>query len=113
MARIDLLEPLTLLGLGAVAVWVWVRCPRLRPGTIRRAMAHVAASFGAFALLPYSISPWLGALGKPLGPALFVVMLLIPTLTYVLFSWLGLMAKLHDLADSTPRGGHTVRGTAS
>ena len=23
----------------------------------------------------------------------------------------GLMAKLHDLADSTPRGGHPVRGS--
>jgi hypothetical protein len=113
MTRIDILEPATLLGLGVVAVWVYVRYPRLRPRTIMRAMGHVAASFGLFALLPYIVGPCLEAIGKPLGPLLVVAGLLLPTLTYVLFSWLGLMAKLHDLADSTPRGGHPVRGTTS
>ncbi len=108
MARMGILEPVTLVGLGAVAVWLYVRYPRLRPRTIMRAMAHVAASFGLFALLPYTVGFCLAALPKPLAVVAFVVGLLIPTLTYVLFSWLGLMAKLHDLADSTPRGGHPV-----
>ena len=111
MASIDILEPATLIGLGAVAVWVYVRYPRLRPRTLTRAMVHVAASFGLFALLPYAVGFFVEAMPKPLGALCFVVALLIPTLTYVLFSWLGLMAKLHDLADSTPRGGHPVRGS--
>jgi hypothetical protein len=76
-----------------------------------RAMVHVAVSFGGFACLPYAVGPC-ALLGKPAGPVLFVVGLLIPTLTYVLFSWLGLMAKLHDMADSKPRGGHPVRCAA-
>jgi hypothetical protein len=113
MAANDVLEPATLLGLGAVAVWLYVRYPRLRPRSIMRAMGHVASSFGLFALLPYVVTPCLDALGRPLGPALFVVGLMIPVLTYVLFSWLGLMARLHDLADSTPRGGHPVRGAGA
>jgi hypothetical protein len=113
MAANDVLEPATLLGLGTVAVWLYVRYPRLRPRSIMRAMVHVGSSFGLFALLPYVVTPCLQTFGKPLGPILVVAGLLIPTLTYVLFSWLGLMAKLHDLADSTPRGGHPVRGAAS
>ena len=113
MAAKDILEPATLLGLGMVAVWVWVRYPRLRPSSLMRAIVHVALSFCLFALLPYVISPVLNAVGKPFGPALFVLLLLVPTLTYVLFSWLGLMAKLHDLADSKPRGGHPVRADAA
>jgi hypothetical protein len=113
MAAKDILEPATLLGLGMVAVWVWVRYPRLRPSSLTRAMVHVASSFCLFTLLPSLINPFLNAVGKPLGPALFVVLLLVPTLTYVLFSWLGLMAKLHDMADSKPRGGHPVRADAA
>jgi hypothetical protein len=112
MAAKDILEPATLLAHGLVAVWVWVRYPRLRPSSLMRAMVHVALSFCLFALLPYLISPSLNALGKPLGSFLFVVLLLVPTLTYVLFSWLGLMAKLHDLADSKPSGGHRVPADA-
>jgi hypothetical protein len=36
-----------------------------------------------------------------------VLALLIPTLTYVLVSWIWLIARvLHDLLGGTPRGGH-------
>jgi hypothetical protein len=113
MGKTDILEPATLVGLGTVAAWLYVRFPRLRPRSLMRAMGHVAASFGAFVALPYAIAPCVGLGGKPLGPAIFVVVLLIPTLTYVLFSWLCLMAKLHDMADSKPRGGHPVRADAA
>jgi hypothetical protein len=30
-----------LTGLGAVAVWTYVNCPRLRPSSLIRAVAHV------------------------------------------------------------------------
>jgi hypothetical protein len=98
----------TLVGLGLVAVWLYVRRPQLRPGTLVRAVVHVAASFCLFAGLPYVIGPVLGAIPAPVGPLLVVGGLLMPVLTYVLFSWLCLMAKIHDIADSTPRGGHRV-----
>src|SRR5437763_14621624 len=95
MASIDILEPATLIGLGAVAVWVYVRYPRLRPRTLTRAIVHVAASCGLFALLPYAIGFFVEDMPKPLALR-FVVALLIPTLTYTLFTWPGLLAKLHD-----------------
>jgi ABC-type uncharacterized transport system permease subunit len=48
-----MLEPAMFLGLGAVAVWTYVRFPRLRPGSLLRAAMHVVLSFGAFATLPW------------------------------------------------------------
>ena len=51
-----MLEPAMFIGLGAVAVWTHVNYPRLRPGSLLRAIVHVAVSFGAFALLPTVLS---------------------------------------------------------
>src|SRR6476620_6553020 len=48
----EMLEPAMFIGLGAVAVWTHVNYPHLRPGSLLRAIVHVAVSFGAFALLP-------------------------------------------------------------
>lgn len=95
-----MLEPAMLIGLGAVAVWLHVRYPRLRPGSLARAVAHVVLSFGAFALLPAALS------ALPSQP-LVALALLIVGLTYVLLSWVWLIARiLHDLLGGSPRGGH-------
>ena len=51
-----MLEPAMLIGLGAVAVWTHVNYPRLRPGSLLRAIVHVAVSFAGFALLPTVLS---------------------------------------------------------
>jgi len=104
----DILEPATLAGLGVVAVWLYVCHPRLRPRTLTRAMIHVAVSFLLFAALPYTVDFWIGALPKPFSVIAFVALVMLPVLGYVVFSWLALMAKLHDLADSKPSGGHPV-----
>lgn len=93
-------------GLGAVSVWLYVHYPRLRPRTILRAAVHVAASFVLFFLLPNAVDLCAWALPAPLSLVVFVVGLMIPVFCYVLFSWLNLMARLYDLADFTPRGGH-------
>jgi hypothetical protein len=94
-----MLEPATFIGLGLVALWLHVRYPRLRPGSITRALAHVAVSFGAFALLPSALD---------ILPQLFLALaLLIVSLTYVLLSWVWLLARiLQDLSGGNPRGGH-------
>jgi len=103
-----MLESAMFLG-GAVAVWAYLRYPGLRPRSLVRAAAHVAVSFVGFALLPAALSILL-----PLAPAhtlrLYVALaLLIPALTYVLLSWVWLVARLlHDLLGGTPRGGHPV-----
>ena len=42
-----MLEPAMFVGLGLVAVWTYVRYPRLRPRSLVLAALHVAVSFGA------------------------------------------------------------------
>jgi hypothetical protein len=104
-----MLEPAMFSGLGLVAVWAYIRYPSLHPRSLMRAAAHVVVSFAGFALLPAAISL--------LGPALeshalrlaIVLGLLIIALTYLLLSWVWLIARiLHDLLGGTPRGGHPV-----
>lgn len=99
-----MLEPAMFIGLGAVAVWVYLRYPRLRPPSLVWAALHVAGSFLSFALLPSVLHVVL-----PLAPSPYVVLaLLIPTLTYLLLSWVWLIARiLQDLLRG-PRGGHPV-----
>jgi hypothetical protein len=105
------LEPATFIGLGAVAIWLYIRFPRFRPATIVRAIIHVAASFFLFSLVPYGVTLCLRALPAPLSLFVFVSCMLIPTLGYVLLSWLWLIARLHDLG-RPPRGGHPVPNPA-
>jgi hypothetical protein len=104
-----MVEPAMFLGLGAVAFWLYVRFPRLRPRSILRAAVHVAASFLVFALLPAALSRMLPLLPwYALRPDV-VLALLVPTLTYVLLSWIWLISRvLHDLFGGTPRGGRPV-----
>jgi hypothetical protein len=104
-----MLEPAMFVGLGLVAVWAYVRYPRLRPRSLVRAAVHVAVSFAGFALLPTTLSLLLPVVSsRELAPYV-VLALLIPSLTYVLLSWVWLIARvLTDLFGGTPRGGHPV-----
>jgi hypothetical protein len=107
-----MLLPAMFIGLGLVAVWAYFRYPRLRPRSLMRAVAHVAVSFAAFALLPGALGLLLPAVSSHELAALVVLALLIPSLTYVLLSWVWLLARiLHDFLGG-PRGGHPV-GTRS
>src|SRR6266566_9758908 len=100
----SVLEPAFFLGLGAVAIWLYLRYPRLRPSTLNRAMIHVAASFFLFLLLPYGVGFCLHHLAAPASMVAIVCGMLIPVLGYVLLSWLWLIARIHDFGDSMPRG---------
>ena len=103
-----MLEPAMLIGLGAVAVWMHANRPGLRPSTLLRAIVHVAVSFAGFALLPALLSVVLPALPARTLQPYVVLVLLIPTLTYLLLSWVWLLARvLHDIGGK-PRGGHPV-----
>lgn len=103
-----MLEPAVFIGLGAVAVWTHVNYPRLRPGSLLRAILHVAVSFAAFALLPAVLSFLLPVLPVRSAQPYFVLTLLISVLPYLLLSWVWLIARiLHDIG-GTPRGGHPV-----
>ena len=103
-----MLEPAMLIGLGAVAVWTYLNYPRLRPRSLLRAVMHVAVSFAGFALLPMALSVLLPLLPSRTPQPYLVLALLIPVLTYLLLSWIWLIARiLHDIGGS-PRGGHPV-----
>ncbi len=104
------LEPLMMLGLAAVALWIHVRYPRLRPRTLVRATIHVAVAFGLFNFVPYALHLCL-ALPAPASLLVFIPGILMPSLLYVLLSWLWLVARLNDLAKPTPRSGHPVTAT--
>lgn len=97
------------IGLGLVAIWAYVRYPRLRPRSLVRAAVHVAVSFAVFALLPTTLRLLLPVVSsRELAPYV-VLALLIPSFTYVLLSWVWLIARvLNELFGGTPRGGHPV-----
>jgi hypothetical protein len=89
------------IGLGAVAVWTDFNYPKLRPASLVRAALRVTVSFCAFALLP--------TLLRVLPPQPYLTLaLLFLMLTYVLLSWVWLLARIVQLPGGTPRGGTPV-----
>lgn len=103
-----MLEPAMFIGLGLVAVWAYVRYPRLRPRSLVAAAVHVAVSLVGFALVPAMLGLLLPLTGSDSSRLFVVVALIIPTLTYVLLSWVWLIARIVELLGGTPRGGHPV-----
>jgi hypothetical protein len=100
----QMLEPAMFIGLGAVALWTYVSYPRLRPASLIRAVMHVIVSFAGFALLPALLSVLSPLLPSRTAQPYVVLALLIPALTYVLLSWVWLLARiLRDV------GGHPAR----
>jgi len=99
-------------GLGMVAVWCHVRFPGLRPGTIVMAISHVVLSFALFSLTPLVLALAKEALPAPLCFVVFLVGVLVPSLTYVFLSWIWLIARIYELADRPPRGGHPAENAA-
>jgi hypothetical protein len=96
----------TFFGLAAVALWAYVRFPRIRPQSLVRAALHVAISFIGLSLLPELLGVLLPLVQTQTSRVLLAVALLIPALTYVLLSWVWLIARIVDLLGGTPRGGH-------
>jgi hypothetical protein len=87
---------------------VYVNYPRLRPGSLLRAIVHVALSFAGFALLPTVLNVLLPALPSHAAQPYVVLTLLIPALTYVLLSWVWLIVRILNEIGGNPRGGHPV-----
>lgn len=101
-----MLEFAMFLGLGAVAVWTHLRFPRLRPGSLALAALHVAVSFLVFALLPEMLGALLPLVPTHAQADYVALALLIPILTYLLLSWVWLIARVLQEIGGTPRGGH-------
>jgi hypothetical protein len=101
-------EPATFLGLAAVAVWIYVRYPRARPQSLVWATLHVAISFIAFSLLPETLSILLPLAPTSSARLLVALAFLLPELTYLLLSWVWLIARILQMLGGTPRGGHPI-----
>jgi hypothetical protein len=69
---------------------------------------HVAVSFGGFALLPALLSAVLPLLPSHTMQLYLALALLIPALTYLLLSWVWLIARILQDIGGNPRGGHPV-----
>ena len=101
-----MLQPAMLIGLGVVAVWTYVNHPGLRPGSLIRAVVHVVVSFTTFALLPALLSVLVPLLPSQASQPYIVLTLLIPVMTYLLLSWVWLIARILQDIGGNPRGGH-------
>lgn len=103
-----MLEYAMLIGLGFVAGWVHTRYPRIRPRSLVWAALHVAVSFVGFALLPEILRHVLPLVSSHGARLVVALALLIPALTYVLLSWIWMIARVVELLGGTPRGGQPV-----
>ena len=103
-----MLEPAMFVGLGLVAVWVYVRYPGLHPRSLVVAVTHVAVSFVGFLLLPAMLGLVLPLIASDSARLILALGLLIPVLTYVLLSWVWLIGRIVEMLGGTPRGGHPV-----
>jgi hypothetical protein len=108
MLSITALEPVMFSGLSAVAIWVYVRFPARRPSSLVRAALRVGWAFTLFYLAPIGLRACVGNLPGDAGVAVFLVAVLIPTLGFVLVSWLWFVARIVEELGG-PRGGHRVR----
>jgi hypothetical protein len=101
-----MLEPGMFSGLGAVALWAYLRYPRVRPASLLRAAVHVAVSFIGFMLLPTALHFLLPLAEAHALRVAVALALLFPALTYVLLSWVCLIGRILQEFDRGPRGGH-------
>lgn len=99
------------LGLGLVAVWAHVRYPKLRPNSLGWAAAQVCISSLAFVLLPATLHLVLPFLQSDALRFTVLLALLMAGLTYVLLSWVWLIAYILRAGMSGPSGGHRIRAS--
>lgn len=103
-----MLEPAMFIGLGVVAVWAYVRYPKVRPTSLRQAALHVAISLIGFVLLPVVLGFLLPLAQAHALKVSLALGLLFSAMTYLLLSWVWLIGRiLHDLGGN-PRGGHPI-----
>jgi hypothetical protein len=92
-----------------LAVWVYVRLPRLRPTGAAGAIGHVAASYAAFHLAPVLVSLVGRVLPAPASIVVAVAAVVVPGLCYLYVSWLWLMTWVARRLWGGPRGGQLAR----
>ena len=106
MISLRLFEPVMLVGVGLVALWMHVRFPRLQPRTVTRALVQAGLSMAGFKISAAVLVVVLHALPAPASVVLGITLVVIPALCYVLVTWIWLLGRLRDLGGSSPSGGH-------
>jgi hypothetical protein len=106
-----LFTPCMFIGIGAVAVWVNLRFPRLQPRSLRGAVVHCAFALAIFHGVPFAAYETRLLLPTTLAIVVGETVLVMPALCYVLLSWLWLLARVRDQIGSSPKGGHPVRAS--
>jgi uncharacterized membrane protein len=96
-----------LAAVGLLAMWVYARFPKAQPTTLTRALLHVLVSVGLFHLAPPLIRSVVRTMPAPQSIVVGLIGVTVPSLCYVLLSWIWFLAKLRDQG-SSPRGGHPV-----
>ena len=94
-------------GLGAVAFWVYLCLPKLRPASVSRAVLHVGTSFATVMALPLLLAISFSVIGGRGAVLAFLLVAMMPALCYLLLSWFWLLGRIvGDVSGGTPRGGH-------
>lgn len=104
----SLLMPLSFVGTSLLAIWAYVRFPKLRPQRFGLAVVHVIASFAAFSVAPFLVGASTATLPAPFAAAFAFGAIVVPLLSYVLLSWVWLIARIVQLGTGGPRGGKLV-----
>jgi len=97
------------LGVGALAIWMHLRFPKLEPRSMRVTFVHLGCAVVLFNFAPITVGLAMTSLPRPLSVAVAVAGVTIPTFCYVLMSVIWLLARLRGEMGSTPRGGHPAR----
>jgi hypothetical protein len=94
------------IGVGALAVWVHVKFPRLEPRSIRWAAFHMGAAVVLFNCVPLVVRLTMTSLPQPLSVAVAIALVTVPSFCYLLMSVIWMLTRVRDDIGSSPRGGH-------
>jgi len=107
------LQPVLYVGLGAVAFWVHLCLPKLRPESVSRTMLEIGTSFATVMALPLLLAISLGFVGGRGGVLAFLLVATMPALCRLLLRRFWLLGRIvGDASGGTPRGGHPATATS-
>jgi hypothetical protein len=104
----DVLSGLLFAGGAALAVWSFTHFATRRPSDFRVVAAHVVVAFCVLHTARPVIRLVAAHIPQPFAMIVSLAAIAVPAVTYLLLSWLWLLACVRDVLPR-PRGGHPVR----
>jgi hypothetical protein len=99
---------LLLAGGAALAIWSFTHFATRRPSDFKLAAAHVVVAYCVMHTARPAIRLLAAHIPQPFALILSIAVITVPAITYLLLSWLWLLACVRDVLPR-PRGGHPVR----